>query len=38
MLAQSREARAIRASTAKDEEALIPAMLHEIFIEQPKAG
>ncbi len=29
--AKAREARAIRASTAKDVEALIPAMLHEIF-------
>ena len=29
--AKAREARAIRAGTAKDVEALIPAMLHEIF-------
>ena len=29
--AKAREARAIRASTAQDVEALIPAMLHEIF-------
>jgi len=28
---KAREARAIRASTAQDVEALIPAMLHEIF-------
>ena len=34
----AREARAIRASTAKDVEALIPAMLHEIFNGQPKAA
>ena len=35
---KAREARAIRASTAKDVEALIPAMLHEIFNGQPKAA
>ena len=34
----AREARTIRASTAKDVEALIPAMLHEIFNGQPKAA
>jgi len=34
----AREARTIRASTAKDVEALIPAMLHEIFNEQAKAA
>ena len=28
---KTREARAIRASTARDVEALVPAMLHEIF-------
>ena len=31
------EARTIRASTAKDVEALIPAMLHQIFVDQSKA-
>lgn len=34
----AREARVIRAGTAKDVEALIPAMLHEIFVDQPKAA
>lgn len=36
--AKAREARAIRASTAKDVEALIPAMLHEIFVGRAKAA
>lgn len=36
--AKAREARAIRASTAKEVEALIPAMLHQIFNGQPKAA
>lgn len=36
--AKAREARAIRASTAKDVEALIPAMLHEIFNGIPVAA
>jgi len=36
--AKAREARAIRASTAKDVEALIPAMLHEIFDGGAKAA
>ena len=34
----AREARAIRASTAKDVEALMPAMLHEIFNGRSKAA
>jgi type I restriction enzyme S subunit len=34
----AREARAIRASTAKDVDALIPAMLHEIFNRRSKAA
>lgn len=34
----AREARAIRASTAKDVEALLPAMLHEIFNGRSKAA
>lgn len=34
----AREARDIRASTAKDVEALIPAMLHRIFVDQSKAA
>jgi type I restriction enzyme S subunit len=29
--AKARDARAIRASTAEDVEAIVPAMLHEIF-------
>ncbi|TRO86000.1 restriction endonuclease subunit S [Glycocaulis profundi] len=36
--AKAREARAIRASTAKDVETLIPAMLHEIFEVRTKAA
>lgn len=36
--AKAREARGIRASTAKDVEALIPAMLHEIFDGRAKAA
>nr|WP_255617969.1 restriction endonuclease subunit S [Aurantimonas sp. VKM B-3413] len=36
--AKAREARAMRASTAQDVEALIPAMLHEIFNGQAKAA
>ena len=36
--AKAREARAIRASTAQDVEALIPAMLHEIFNGVPVAA
>jgi type I restriction enzyme S subunit len=36
--AKAREARAIRASTAQDVEALIPAMLHEIFDGGAKAA
>jgi len=36
--AKAREARAIRASTAQDVEALIPAMLHEIFNGIPVAA
>lgn len=36
--AKAREARAIRTSTAKDVEVLIPAMLHEIFNGQAKAA
>lgn len=36
--ARAREARAIRASTAQDVEALIPAMLHEIFNGIPVAA
>lgn len=36
--AKAREARAIRASTAQDVEALIPAMLHEIFDGRAKAA
>lgn len=36
--AMAREARVIRASTARDVEALIPAMLHEIFKGQPKVA
>jgi len=36
--AKAREARAIRASTAQDVEALIPAMLHEIFGGRAKAA
>lgn len=34
----AREARDIRASTGKDVEALIPAMLHQIFVDQSKAA
>ena len=34
----AREARAIRSSTAKDVDALIPAMLHEIFNGMPAAA
>jgi type I restriction enzyme S subunit len=36
--AKARQARAIRASTAQDVEALIPAMLHEIFNGRAKAA
>lgn len=36
--AKAREARAIRANTAQDAEALIPTMLHEIFNGQAKAA
>jgi type I restriction enzyme S subunit len=36
--AKAREARAIRASTAQDVEALIPAMLHEIFEGRARAA
>ena len=36
--AKAREARAIRATTAQDVEALIPAMLHEIFNGRAKAA
>ena len=35
---KAREARTVRASTAKDMEALIPAMLHEIFNSGPKSA
>jgi type I restriction enzyme S subunit len=36
--AKAQEARTIRANTAKDVEALIPAMLHEIFNGIPVAA